>query len=141
MNITPRIVRQITTRPPTTPPTIAPRFVGSCLEEVEFGSDVELESATELRLEAGAEEVSATVAVGRDAGLVKWLLVELDRVVVASTVCRDGKSLSVRASAPQAMYSKDWSGPLMDSTVEQNCERLLITLSPQEKLYSLKGFD
>ncbi|KZM18760.1 hypothetical protein ST47_g10017 [Ascochyta rabiei] len=65
---------------------------------------------TELELDASTEEVSTTVAVGREAGLVKELLsteMELDCVVVASTVFKAGKSLSVRASAPQAMYSKD----------------------------------
>jgi hypothetical protein len=113
MSTIPRMVKQITVRPPMTPPTIAPRFVGSCLEEVGIGPDVEdmsEEITTELELDADTEDVSTTVAVGREAGLVKELLgaeVELDGVVVASAAFGAGKSLSVRASAPQAMYSKD----------------------------------
>lgn len=96
-----------------TPPTIAPGFIGSCLEEVGIGPDVEdmnEEFTTELELGAGTEDVSTTVAVGREAGLVKELLsteVELDGVAVTSAAFGAGKSLSVRASAPQAMYSKD----------------------------------
>jgi hypothetical protein len=107
------MVKQITVRPPMAPPTIAPRFLDSCLEEAGIGPDVEdmtEEITTVLELDAGTDDVSTTVAVGREAGLVKELLgieVELDGVVVASTAFGAGKSLSVRAAAPQAIYSKD----------------------------------
>ena len=113
MSTVPRMVRQITVRPPMAPPTIAPRFIGSCLEEVGIGPDVEgmnEELIIELELDAGTEDVSTTVAVGCEAELVKELLgteVERDGAVVAPAAFGAGKSLSVRASAPQAMYSKD----------------------------------
>jgi hypothetical protein len=107
------MVRQITVRPPIAPPTIGPRFIGSGLEEAGFGSaveDMDEEVKVGLELDAGMEDVSATVAVVREAGLVKDVLgieEELDGVVVASAAFGIGKSFSVRASAPQAMYSKD----------------------------------
>lgn len=102
------MVIQITAGPPMTPPTIAPRFVGSGFEEVGIGPDVEgvsEESASELGLDAGMDVVSTNVVVGREARLVTELLgieVGLAGVVIASAV---GKSLSVTAAAPQAMYS------------------------------------
>lgn len=113
MSTIPRMVRQITVRPPTAPPTIGPIFVGSCLEEAGIESDVEdvnEEFTKVLELDAGTEDVSTTVAVGRESGVVRELLIieiELSSVVVAATAFGTGKSLSVRASAPQAMYSKD----------------------------------
>lgn len=116
MSTIPRIVKQITVSPPMAPPTIAPRFIGSCLEEAGIGSDVgdvDEKLVTELEPDAGTEAVSATVAIGRTAGLVKDLPgaeVELDGGgggVVVSAAFGDGRSLSVLASAPQAMYSKD----------------------------------
>lgn len=135
MNRVPRTVKQITTSPPMAPPTIAPRFIVSCLEGVGIEIDVEEvteDCTTELELDAGTGDVSTTTFFGGEAELLRELLgieVELDGVVVASAALVAGKSLSVRASAPQAMYSKDWSGPLISSTVEQNCERSLINLS------------
>lgn len=113
MSTTPRTVKQITIRPPIAPPTIAPRCNGSCLAVVEIGSGVEdaiEEFKAELELEVGMGDVSTTVVVGREGRLVKELLsteLKLDGVVVAATELGDGNSLSVRASAPQAMYSKD----------------------------------
>jgi hypothetical protein len=107
------MVRQITVRPPMAPPTIGPRFIGSGLEEAGFGSAVEdmnEEVKVGLELDADMEDASATVAIVREAGLVKDVLgmeEELDGVVVASAAFGIGKSFSVRASAPQAMYSKD----------------------------------
>jgi hypothetical protein len=95
------------------PPTIGPRFIGSGLEEAGFGSAVEdmnEEVKVGLELDADMEDASATVAIVREAGLVKDVLgmeEELDGVVVASAAFGIGKSFSVRASAPQAMYSKD----------------------------------
>jgi len=92
------------------PPTIAPRFIGSCLEAIGIGSDVEdtnEELITELEIDGGTEDVATTVAVGCETTPIKALLgreVELDD---ASAVFGTGRSLSVRASAPQAMYSKD----------------------------------
>ncbi|KAJ4992103.1 hypothetical protein SVAN01_02424 [Stagonosporopsis vannaccii] len=128
------MVKQITVRPPMAPPTMAPRFVGSCLEEVEIVLDVEgMSEEFTTELDADTEDASTTVDVGREARLVEELpvtVVELDGVVVVSPAAfRAGKSLSVRASAPHAMYSKDWSGPFISSTVEQNCERSLIIFS------------
>jgi hypothetical protein len=105
MRTTPRIVKQITTRPPMAPPTIAPMFVGLGVE------DTDEEFTTVLELDAGTEDVSTTVAVGCEAESDNELVgaeVELDCfVVVAFAAFGTGKSLSVRASAPQAMYSKD----------------------------------
>ena len=95
------------------PPTIAPRFIGSCLEEVGIGPDVEdinEELITGLELDAGTRAVSSAVAVGCKDDLVRELLgieVELDGAVVVPALFGTGRSLSVRASAPQAMYSKD----------------------------------
>jgi hypothetical protein len=113
MSTIPRMVRQITVIPPIAPPTIGPMFTGSGLEESGFGSaveDMDKEVKVGLELDAGMEDVSATVAVVREAGLVKDELgmeEELDGVVVASAAFGIGKSFSVRAFAPQAMYSKD----------------------------------
>ena len=131
------MVKQITTRLPMTPPTIAPRFIASCLEEVG------VEFITALELDEDTEDVSTTVAIRCEAELVKELLgreADLDGVVVASTAFGTGKSLSVRACAPQAMYSKDWSGPLISSKVEQNCERSLIILSSKKTIFRLTGY-
>lgn len=85
--------------------------MGSCLEELGIVPDVEdtnKEFVTELELDAGKEDASTIVAVSCKARLAEELPgteVELDRVVVASTAFGTGESLSVRASAPQAMYS------------------------------------
>jgi hypothetical protein len=109
----PRIVKQIMVRPPMAPPTIAPRFIGSCVEEIGIGPDVENtneEFITKLELDAGTEDVCTTVAINCEVGLVRARLsteMELDGVVVASAAFGTGKSLSVRASAPHATYSKD----------------------------------
>jgi hypothetical protein len=119
MSTIPRMVRQITVRPPITPPTIGPTFTGSGLEEAGFGSAVEdmdeevkvgLELDAGIELDADMEDASATVAIVREAGLFKDMLgmeEELDGVVVAFAAFGVGKYLTVRASAPQAMYSKD----------------------------------
>ncbi|KAF2134077.1 hypothetical protein P153DRAFT_381249 [Dothidotthia symphoricarpi CBS 119687] len=108
MSTIPRMVKQITVSPPMAPPTIGPRFIGSWLEEVGIGPDVDEEFITELERDAGTENVSTTVAFGCEAELVKELLgteVGLDGVVVASAAFGTGRSVSVRVSAPQAMYS------------------------------------
>lgn len=112
MRTVPRIVKQTTMRPPITPPTIAPTFVGSCVEGADIEADVrelDEELVAELELDAGKEDVSTTVTVGSEAGLVEELLGE--GIVLSTVVCTAtfgaGNSLSVRASAPQAMYSKD----------------------------------
>lgn len=95
------------------PPTIAPRSIGSCWEEVGIVLDIEDSSEeliSELELDASVGDVATAVAVGCEVGLVKELLdteVELDGVAVASTAFGTGSRLSVRASDPQAMYSKD----------------------------------
>lgn len=76
MSTIPVMVKQITIRAPIAPPNIAPRFNGSCSERVGIGPDVEdmnEEFTTEVELDAGTEVVSTTVAVGREAGLVKEL--------------------------------------------------------------------
>ncbi|KAF3034286.1 hypothetical protein E8E12_000878 [Didymella heteroderae] len=113
------MVKQITTRPPIAPPTTAPRFSeeeeeeeGDEREEDEGvgpdGGDVNKECTTELELDAGTEDVSAAAAVDRNAGLFTELLVaevELDGIVVVSATVGTGKSLSVFAVAPQAIYS------------------------------------
>ncbi|KAF2999258.1 hypothetical protein E8E13_003110 [Curvularia kusanoi] len=115
------MVKQITMRPPIAPPTIAPRFseeegeeAGDEREEAEGvgpdGGDVTKECTAELELDAGAEGVSEAVAVDRKAGLLAELPVaevELDGIEVVSAVVGTGKSLSVFAVAPQAIYSYD----------------------------------
>jgi hypothetical protein len=95
---------QIMKRPPMAPPTIAPMFVDSCLEEVGIGYDVE--DAKELDVDPA--DVTTSVGVGCDIEMVKEIPgtgVGLDNVVVADAAFGDGKSLKVPASAPQAMYS------------------------------------
>lgn len=114
------MVKQITTRPPIAPPTTAPRFSGGEEEEEgdereeeeegvgSDGGDVIKECTTELELEAGTGEVSAAADVDRNAGLFAELLVaelDFDGVEVVSATVGTGKSLSVFAVAPQAMYS------------------------------------
>lgn len=114
----PRTVKHMTARPPIAPPTIAARFNGFPPKAGGIGLDVEdankeFTTLLEPRLDADIDKtlVSVTVAVGLEAGLVDELLSEekeLDSVVVVTTaVFGAGKSLSVRASAPHAMYSND----------------------------------
>lgn len=79
-------------------------FVDSCLEVMGIGPDVE--DATDVS--AGAVDVSRDVGVGCETEMAKEVLgkdVGLDGVVFADAVFGDGKSLSVPALAPQAMYS------------------------------------
>jgi hypothetical protein len=103
-------------------------FIGSFWVEAETGSaveDTDAEVVPKLELDPSTDDDCTTVAVGSEVDPVTELLgtdVRLDGVVVATVVFGTGKSLAVVASAPQAMYSKDWSGPLMRSTVEQNCD-------------------
>jgi len=127
MSTVPRMVRQINARPPRTPPTIAPIFVDSCFKVMGIEPDV---AATDVS--AGVVDVSRDVGVGCETEVVKDILgtdVGLDDVGVADAAFGDGKSLSVPALAPQAMYSYDWSRPAIDSTVEQNCVESLGFLS------------
>ena len=110
MSTIPRMVRQITIRPPIAPPTTAPRLIEEGEEEEEaevreddegVGPDGEVvikEYTVELELDVGIEDVSTTEPVERKAGLLKELLVtevELDDVAVVSATVGIGRSLSV----------------------------------------------
>ncbi|KAF3050527.1 hypothetical protein E8E11_009425 [Didymella keratinophila] len=113
------MVKQIMIRPPIAPPTTAPMFSeegeedeGDEREEDEGvgpdGGDVIKECTAELELDAGTGDVSAAAAVDRNDRLFTELLiaeVELDGIVVVSATVGTGKSLSVLAVAPQAIYS------------------------------------
>ena len=116
------MVKQITTRPPIIPPTTAPTFIedeeeegnkevedGQEDERVEpDGGDVIEEYTVELELDAGKVDVSTTVFVDRKDALFAGLLgteVKLDGVVVVSATVVLTKSVSIRASGPQLMYS------------------------------------
>jgi hypothetical protein len=107
-------------------------FIGSFWVEAETGSaveDTDAEVVPKLELDPSTDDDCTTVAVGCEINAITELLgteVKLDGVVVVATTAFGTGSLAVVASAPQAMYSKDWSGPLMSSTVEQNCDCLLI---------------
>ena len=108
MRKTPRTVRQITARPPITPPTIAPMSVDFCsVGTGVVGFDVDNGDVFDevLELGAGGVDVCVTDIVGCKDGLAEELLrAELETdVVVASTVLGSAKRLSVTALSPQAM--------------------------------------
>jgi hypothetical protein len=129
------MVKQITIRPPRAPPTIAPVFIGCCWVEAGIGPDVEDTSAEVipgLELDAGMEVVPPALAVACEVELERELLGTDeggDGVVVATAALGTGKSVWVVASAPQAMYSKDWSEPWISTTVEQNWDCSLLIFS------------
>jgi hypothetical protein len=108
MSKTPRTVRQITIRPPITPPTMGPMFV----ELPPVGAGVELDvdngngtSEKVVELKVKGVDVGVIDVDGCGVGLAEEVLrIELEvDVVVASTVFGTANRLSVAARFPQAM--------------------------------------
>ena len=121
MSKIPRMVKHITVSPPMTPPTMGPIFVDFCSEGA--GVELDIDDGRILPFDTRRVELCVAVVAGGGFEVAKEALLsvlEAD-VVVAFTVFGTAKRLSTAAVSPQAMYSNDWSGPLIKSAVEQNC--------------------
>jgi hypothetical protein len=108
MSKTPRMVRQITVRPPIMPPIMAPMGVDFRPGGVGVGFVVDDGNMFDKVLELGVRGVDVGVADPvdcKEVWLAEYVLraeLEVD-VVVASTVFGTAKRLSVAALSPQAM--------------------------------------